>query len=187
MSFVYLALLFCSEPENILIFSVKSTLVLLPCLQISLPFTGHERAPIICLLMTRWKLLSESNNKFSISSFIFMGASCLTSLRSAQRRQCRGGCGGKMSSRSQVIHIEVQTHVIEQLCSFSSGQHDTRMAKRILVFILELIHSHQSCWARCITFPGSLKLLPLPSFFFKLDMLCWKKCLSSDEGCSSFL
>lgn len=103
-----------------------------------------------------------------------MGASCVTSLRSAQRRQCRGGCGGKMSSRSQVIYIEVQTHVIEQLCSFSSGQHDTWMAKQILVFILELIHSHQSCWARCITFPGSLKLLPFPSFFLKLDMLCWK-------------
>lgn len=103
-----------------------------------------------------------------------MGAGCLTSLHSAQRWRCRGGWGGKTSNGSQVIHIEVQTHVIEQRCSFSSGQPDTWMAKQILVFILELIHSHQSCWARCITFPGSLKLLSLPSFFFKLDMLCWK-------------
>lgn len=30
--------------------------------------------------------------------------------------------GGKMSCRSQVISLEVLTHVIEQLCSLSAGE-----------------------------------------------------------------
>ena len=171
-----LDLLYCYE--NIPIFFVNSAGLLLPCLQISLPFAGESY--IICLSTTSWNLLSEPNNKRYIGHFQgsshmhIVGVICLTPLLSAQKPQCRRRCGGKMSSGSQVISIEVLTHVIEQPSSLSAGEPDTWMATQILALILELIDSHQSCWARCITFPGSLKSPFSPSFFFKLDMLCWR-------------
>jgi len=167
-------------------FSVKSTWALLPCLQISLPFTGHERVPVICLLMSQWKLLNESNNTFSISSFILKVLFVWLHITQHSSDNAAEDVKDNMSRRSQGISTDVPTHVIEQLCSFSSGQHDTWMAMQILTFILKLIDSHQSCWARCITFPGSLKSLSPPSFFFKLDMLCWKNVFAQMRAVALF-
>lgn len=67
--------------------------------------------------------------------------------------------GQKRCIRCVLISTDVLTHVPEPPCSLSAGEPDTWMAMQILALILELIDSHQSCWGRCITFPGSLKSL----------------------------
>lgn len=150
--------------KHIPIFSAKSTWVLFPCLQISLPF---KKAPVICFLMTQQELLSESNNTFFHFQLYPVGVilfDCTSTSRAVtmQEREGEENCPAGTQGRS----VADPTCVIEQPCSFSSGQHETWMATQILTFILDLIDSHQSCWARSITFPGSLKLPALPFFLF---------------------
>lgn len=67
----------------------------------------------------------------------------------------------------------------------SSGRHETWMAMQIPAFILELIDSLQSCWARSITFSGSLKSLSPPFILFQIRYALLEKCLQlRDVGLS---
>lgn len=129
ISFICFILLQCYEPENIIKISIFFCKINLNAVTMSTnqsPIHWPWKSSIICLLMTTWKLLSESTNSI-LGIFRPVSSACcrcylfhFTSL--AQQTQWGRGYGGKMSRRSQVISVEVLTHVIEQLCSLSAGE-----------------------------------------------------------------
>lgn len=135
------------------------------------------KSSIICLLITSWKLLSESNNKQYIGQAYLhtVGVTCLTSFRTAvtiRERTWRENVQQVSGDLSRSANPCNRTTVF----SLSwRAQHMNGHANPCINIGVDRLPSKllgQMHYISCLI--ENTPAPPSPSFVFKLDMLCWK-------------
>lgn len=110
-----------------------------------------------------------------------VGSICLTSLSTAVTMQ-----GRMWREKVQLVSGDLyrSANPCNRTTVFSLSSRAQHMNGHSNALILELIDSHQSCWARCITFPGSLKSLFPHFILFQIRHALLEECLPQKRDTS---